>query len=158
MNSVVCRLLQRVLHPPKSPHRPRVSAEGCTIFSFFGIFCVFFRMQKIACISEGFFSKIHRFSLPRGTPKSRKIDEFRCLQPALFASSVFPSFFYRFLVFFHNFHGSARCVFSAFLQRPRACLRPVSLRFAEMRHSRIYCKKQYEINIFKVPLFSRFSS
>ena len=97
-----------------SPPAPRIPPASTQFRLFFGIFCVFFRMQKNACISEGFFSKIHRFSLPRGTPKSRKIDEFRCLQPALFASSVWPSFFYRFSVFFHNFHCSARCVFSAF--------------------------------------------
>ena len=158
MNSVVCRLLQRVLHPPKSPHWHRRLRRGAHNFDFFRDFLRFFSHAKNRMHFRRLFFENSSILPPPGDPKIEK-NRWISVSAACFVCALcFPSFFYRFLAFFYNFHGSARCVFSAFLQRLRACRRPVSLWFAEMRHSRIYREKQYEINIFKVPLFSRFSS
>ena len=67
------------------------------------------------------------------------------------------SFFTRFSWIFtlFLFFGSGRCVSSAFSQPRCACRALEFLRFAKMRHSRIYCKNHYENNFFKVASFLR---
>ena len=72
MNSVVCRLLQRVLHPPKSPHWHRVSRRGVHNFDFFRDFLrIFSHAKKRMHFRRLFFENSSIFP-PPGDPKIEK--------------------------------------------------------------------------------------